>query len=156
MCPSPPPDESLTALLGTCAAQAQHELAASVEQITRAQALLADSLGQLRESFTALLALQAGGWAASPHLERAIVALQSEDLVSQLLAHTSGRMERLTQAVCHLHEATHTLAATPDEKNQREALEATLRKVVYLLQAEQGQGQPVLQQNVTSGPVQLF
>ena len=74
------------------------EIGAAQADLERLDALLADAAATLLESFGAVAAFSAGQSvdgknACAIPLERAAIALQFQDLASQLIAHTRGRLD---------------------------------------------------------------
>jgi hypothetical protein len=133
------------------------------EQIARAQRLLTGSLSQLRESFCAIAS---GGAVALPdgadrlHFDRAVVALQSEDTVAQLLERARQRVEELELAVAQARalvsrfEACADRSVTPPSPTARR--DAQLSELIAVLQPPAPATQTVRQSAVAPGPLQLF
>lgn len=84
-------------LAARCGQLSSVELFALAEQIDQAQGMLANSLGVLREAFAAFAAHQTGVIEPREPFDHAMIALQSEDMVGQLLDHTRGRIARLAK-----------------------------------------------------------
>jgi hypothetical protein len=68
------------------------EIGAAQADLERLDALLADAAATLVESFGAVAAFSEGQSVYAIPLQRAATALQFQDLASQLIAHTRGRL----------------------------------------------------------------
>ena len=135
------------------------ELYSINEQVDQAQAMLAQSLGLLRECFAAF-AENDGQATQGRHLERAMIALQSEDMVGQLLDHTRARIAKLAK-VAQLQDRlisdlANTLAQHSNSTAQLAQFEARLAQNVKDLIELGNLRQPVADGLDDSGPVQLF
>ena len=133
------------------------------EQIARAQRLLTGSLSQLRESFCAIAS---GGAAAFPdgadrlHFDRAVIALQSEDTVAQLLERARQRVDELERTVAQARVLASRVEACTDRSVPPAAPTARrdeqLSELIAVLQPPEPATQPVRQSAVAPGPLQLF
>lgn len=134
------------------------------EQISRAESLLAASLAQLRESLLGL----AEADPATPdlrfrrdHLDQAVIALQSEDTVGQLLSTARCRVEQLELCLSRARALVEDIGAATDRLDQPNSLEgshadrlAALRAV--LAPPEALTRTTVSQRTLTPGPTQIF
>lgn len=150
-------------LMAHCGSSGLAQLATTTEQISRAQDLLNQALGHLRENFAAIAMAEPGAQGQSErlqHLEQAVIALQSEDMVGQLLEHIRRRTEQLGDVLERLGPVTRALArdvalAGRDEVRMR-WIGTRLREATDALNALGRMSQPVAQQKVASGAVELF
>lgn len=74
------------------------EIGAARADLERLDALLVDAAAKLLESFGAIAELSGGREEFARPLGRAATALQFQDLASQLIAHTSGRLAACVRA----------------------------------------------------------
>lgn len=86
------------------------EIGAARADLERLDALLIDAAAKLLESFGAIAELSGGREEFARPLGQAATALQFQDLASQLIAHTSGRL-----AACARATSANT-RATPADK----------------------------------------
>ncbi|MEY3201549.1 MAG: hypothetical protein RIR70_1099 [Pseudomonadota bacterium] len=136
------------------------ELYSLNEQVDQAQAMLAQSLGILRECFEAISGMPSPDPRHIEHLDRAMIALQSEDMVGQLLDHTRLRLSRLARLSQLQHQLITLLAAALTQHCQDTALlkelekgiEDTIKGLIDLAEWRV----PVKDDASEGGPVQLF
>lgn len=126
-------------LIACCA-----ELDGATEDIARLQSLLSDAAETLLASFNAIDSLcRSGGEtdAVSMHIQRAVTALQFQDLASQLIGHTRQRLGYVEENLRKLQG--------PREKNAKAgcAIDALAWKDV---------AHPVRQRAMDAGSVDLF
>ena len=138
------------------------ELYSINEQVDQAQAMLAQSLGLLRECFSAF-AEKGGESSQGRHIERAMIGLQSEDMVGQLLDHTRvciARLAKVTQMQDRLiTDLASTIAqhsTTPAELATLAQFETRFEQNIKDLVDLGNLRQPVIDGLDDSGPVQLF
>jgi len=134
------------------------------EQIARAESLLSASLAQLRESFLALADVDQAAPDARLERERlhqAVIALQSEDAVGQLLAGARHRVEQLELTLSRARALTDDFGTTEDRPDLTPASEgrhanrlAALRAVLAM--PERSVQATVSQRAISPGPTQLF
>ncbi|MFZ4499621.1 MAG: hypothetical protein ACOYMX_07945 [Burkholderiales bacterium] len=133
-------------------------------QIARAQRLLGSSLAQLRESFMALANSNAAALDTEhgrQQFERAVIALQSEDTVGQLLTLTGRRAEDLERTLERARVLISEILADPDGGAMPQARQAhrdeRLAALLALLDpADSGASPTVRQHCVSPGTLQLF
>ena len=143
-------------LVRSCAEATLAHIDASVDELGQAGALLGDAMAVLRASFAAALAAgtEADGAEAGEcrhHLEAAMVALQCEDALLQMLESLRRRSLRAAEAL--------RCAVVPeprDERAAREAATSRLRQAVTALNADTARAGPVRQQRAVVGTVDLF
>jgi len=143
-------------LVRSCAEATLAHIDASVDELGQAGALLGDAMAVLRASFAAALAAgtEADGAEAGEcrhHLEAAMVALQCEDALVQMLESLRRRSLRAAEAL--------RCAVVPeprDERAAREAATSRLRQAVTALNADTARAGPVRQQRAVVGTVDLF
>lgn len=134
------------------------------EQIARAQRLVESSLAQLRESFLALADISPAALDTEPgryHFERAVIALQSEDTVGQLLALTRQRAEDLERSLAQARTLIGEIVPGPDHLRAPQAAQACCDTRLAALCAvlnlpEAGLSPTVKQSSVAPGAMQLF
>lgn len=128
-------------------------------QIARARAVLTESLAQLRESFQVLVMAEFEEPRDRQHyIEQAMIALQSEDTVGQLLDHARERalrLEKVAELLSSLTEACESRAGESDARRLA-SIEARLKEVSDAIHEMSRLPQPVQQGSLASGPVQLF
>lgn len=138
-------------LVRSCAEATLAHIDASVDELGQAGALLGDAMGVLRASFAAALAAgtEAGGANANAdagacrhHLEAAMVALQCEDALLQMLESMRRRSLQAAEAL--------RCAVAPEAASSR------LRQAVSALNAGTARAGPVRQQRAVMGTVDLF
>jgi hypothetical protein len=140
-------------LVRSCAEATLAHIDASVDELGQAGALLGDAMGVLRASFAAALAAgtEAGGANANAnadagacrhHLEAAMVALQCEDALLQMLESMRRRSLQAAEAL--------RCAVAPEAASSR------LRQAVSALNAGTARAGPVRQQRAVVGTVDLF
>jgi hypothetical protein len=133
-------------------------------QIARAQRLLASSLAQLRESFLALADSNPAALdteVGRQHFERAVIALQSEDTVGQLLTLTGQRAEDLERTLEHMRVLIGEILAAPDGSATPQARQShrddRLAAMLALLDPAEKDASPTVRQHcVSPGALQLF
>ena len=148
--------DEVDALVRSCARATLAHIDASVDELGQAGALLGDAMAVLRASFAAALAAgtEADGAEAGEcrhHLEAAMVALQCEDALLQMLESLRRRSLRAAEAL--------RCAVVPeprDERAAREAATSRLRQAVTALNADTARAGPVRQQRAVVGTVDLF
>ena len=152
-------------LVRSCAQATLAHIDASVDELGRAGALLGDAMAVLRERFAAALAAGTGAEGAEAgecrrHLEAAMVALQCEDALVQMLESLRRRSlraaEALRGAVAPGPCAAGRAAVPGDERAAREATASRLRQAVTALNADAARAGPVRQQRAVVGTVELF
>jgi hypothetical protein len=131
------------------------EIAASRADLERLDALLADAIATLVESFGALSVLCRGQEEFAIPLERAATALQFQDLASQLIAHTRARMDDMTRIGEELDRLDASLAAgkTPAAALAESGTRLTACARVMLANNLR---QPVRQRELDAGSIELF
>jgi hypothetical protein len=132
------------------------ELDATAEQIRRAQELLAAAMKHLRESFAAMASVPSTSEGHAQHrlqLEEAVIALQSEDAVGQVLDNVRVRTVRLRGLVEGLGPVALALAA---QDGAERAPEAGLREALLTLKQMRKTPPSVSQRRVAAGTVDIF
>ncbi|MGF6529213.1 hypothetical protein [Variovorax sp. PvP013] len=172
-------------LVRSCAEATLAHIDASVDELGQAGALLGDAMAVLRASFAAALAADAEARAAAAapvdidaaaaatdpdacrrHLEAAMVALQCEDALLQMLESLRRRSLQAGEALrCAVVPgpgpepglAVCDPAATPvDERAARARTASRLHRAVAALDASAKRAGPVRQQRAVVGTVELF
>ncbi len=113
--------------------------------------------GRMRQEAIGRLAADSGQ--VADHIGRAITALQFQDMVSQLLAHVSRSVEAMRDSVDAVSAMGRALCAVGSERQAAgEALRQHASRVAASLErlAALKQGNPVGQQNLGHGDVELF
>ena len=129
-------------------AELQDDLLVVLNDLERLQGLLDDSQRALQSGFFGLvdwIRRSAGDSAETelaPHVAGAVKALQFQDLSTQLIAHTRGRLQH--RADCLAHEAFH------------DADEADDGAAAALVRAAPQRPNPVTQAEMDTGFVELF
>ena len=141
-------------LVRSCAQATLAHIDASVDELGQAGALLGDAMAVLRERFAAALAADTDAMNRGEcrhHLEAAMVALQCEDALVQMLESLRRRSLQAAEALrC-------AVAPEPrDERAAREAAASRLRRAVTALNADAARAGPVRQQRAVAGTVELF
>lgn len=101
-------DEAFTQVAPHLAADMQDELLTAATELDRLQRLLADAVVQLHERFALALAGQSRlppspeGEMVRAELSSAVVALQFEDLASQLISHARRRLGSVSDCLGNL------------------------------------------------------
>lgn len=131
------------------------EIAASRADLQRLDALLADAVATLLESFGAISALCAGREGFAVPLERAVTALQFQDLASQLIAHTRVRMDDMTRIGEELDSLDASLAAGKAPAAALAESGARLTACARVMSANNLR-QPVRQRELDEGSIELF
>lgn len=151
-----PADSSAASDLGVlalwCGQSTLREIEHTAEELARATLLLTHAMTVLREKFAAALA--ANTHAADPaecrgHLEEAMVALQSEDALTQMLDAIRGRTLRLADV---LRDVVRPQAAHPAPA----AVAPRLLRAVAAMDAQAARPGPVKQTEAAAGVVELF
>lgn len=134
------------------------------EQIARAHRLLESSLAQLRDCFLAMADISRVALDTEPgrqHFERAVIALQSEDTVGQLLTLTRQRAEDLERSHAQARALVAEIMACPDQQgapqsaqSDRDARLAALCAILKL--PDSGLSPAVGQRTLAPGALQLF
>ena len=133
-------------------------------QIARARRLLESSLAQLRESFLALADRNPAALDTEygrQHFERAVIALQSEDTVGQLLTLTGRRAEELERTLERARVLVGEILAGPDGGGTPQPGQAhrddRLAALCALLDLSEASASPAVRQHsVSPGSLQLF
>ena len=133
-------------------------------QIARARRLLESSLAQLRESFLALTDRDPAALDTDhnrQHFERAVIALQSEDTIGQLLILTGRRAEELERTLEHARALVSEILADPGDTGKSQPCQAhrddRLAALFTLLDLSEADASPsVGQHSVSPGALQLF
>mgnify|MGYP001563059986 CR=1 FL=1 len=131
------------------------EIGAARADLERLDALLADAVATLVESFGAVSALCGGQGKFAIPLERAATALQFQDLASQLIAHTGGRLDDMTRIGEELDRLGASLAAG---KTPAASLAETGARLAACAQSMFANNlrQPVRQRQLDEGSIDLF
>jgi hypothetical protein len=131
------------------------EIGAARADLERLDALLADAVATLVESFGTVTALCGGQGKFAIPLERAATALQFQDLASQLIGHTSGRLDDMTRIGEEFDRLGASLAAG---KTPAAALAETGARLAACVRAMLANNlrQPVRQRELDEGGIELF
>jgi hypothetical protein len=131
------------------------EIGAARADLERLDALLADAVATLVGSFGAVRALCGGQGEFTLPLARAATALQFQDLASQLIAHTRGRMDEMTRIGEELDRLGASLAAG---KTPAAALAEACARLAACVQDMLANNlrQPVRQREIADGSIELF
>jgi hypothetical protein len=131
------------------------EIGAARADLERLDALLADAVATLVESFGAVGALCGEREEFAIPLERAATALQFQDLASQLIAHTRGRLDDMTRIGEELDRLGASVAAG---KTPAVALAETGARLAAGARAMLANDlrQPVRQRELDEGSIELF
>ncbi|RZL98598.1 MAG: hypothetical protein EOP73_22135 [Variovorax sp.] len=157
------PADDVGALVRCCAEATLAHIDASVDELGQAGTLLGDAMAVLRERFAAALAADTD--AADPgecrrHLEAAMVALQCEDALVQMLDSMRRRSLRAADALrCAVTPGPSgpgPAAGPGDGRAAREATASRLRQAASVLNAGAARAGPVRQKKAVVGTVELF
>lgn len=152
------PGDDVGALVQCCAEATLAHIDASVDELGQAGALLGDAMAALRGRFAAALAADPGE--CRHHLEAAMVALQCEDALLQMLESMRRRSLRAADAlrgVASAGRAAPEAATTPgDDRAVRAETASRLRLAVTALNAGAARPGPVRQKQAVAGTVDLF
>ena len=146
-----------------CSQATVGQLDHSAEELGRASALLCDAMAVLRRNFSA--AINAGDDPAGRsdcrrELEAAMVALQSEDALVQMLASLQQRTRQVADVLRHAVEPWSEASAT--DAGHRTPMQATgqivprLRLAAETLDFGIARSGSVMQQQAVAGTVDLF
>ena len=146
-----------------CGSTALAQLESLVEQLARANRLLRESFGQLREHFVGALASDddaQGRAGRERHLQAAMVALQCEDTVGQMIDGIGLRSARLAEILRAMAPAAAELALEAAVETQdaasRKRIACRLQASVEALNDTVRLAPSVNQTNVCSGPIEFF
>lgn len=130
------------------------QIECSAKELGRAGSLLGDAMAVLRRHFAGALAVTADGTdagACRSHLDAAMVALQCEDALIQMLQGTERRTLQTADALRHVlpFECERSAPVT-------EALAARLLVATAMLETGIAHTGPVMQQQAVVGTVDMF
>jgi hypothetical protein len=142
-----------------CAESLLARIERSASEMERARGLLGDTLAELRINFSSALAADAGPAgrdACHRSLEAAMIALQSEDSLLQMMGSMQTRTQQMADAVRHAALCIGDGLTGATAQVPAEPLANALRKAIVLLDTGMALDGPVAQEKAAAGPVELF
>lgn len=146
-----------------CAESLLARIERSASEMGRACGLLGDTLAELRINFSSALAADAGPAgrdACHRSLEAAMIALQSEDSLLQMMDSMQTRTRQMAEAVRHaVLCAGNGQAGATGRHGARAPVEPVanaLRKAIAMLDTGMDLADPVAQEKAAAGSVELF
>lgn len=147
-------DADLCPLIADVQAGLGLQLSSARLELGQAQAILADAIGKLVESFNTLQrrvgAPMLGDEDSGPMTAQAVTALQFQDMVSQSLHHVSYRIDLLEAGIASLAE----VASVSSRDAPSDEFRAVMQRAHEIFQRLSHN--PVSQQSAVSGEIELF